>query len=92
MSNRKLAALAILFAMLAVPAAAGTYAGRSRAHFRVYRSPYPALPLRCPLHRTLEGELADCQGWRQRGGLIGWDNTCFRLDYLPSEFACSGGQ
>jgi uncharacterized low-complexity protein len=43
----------------------------------------------CPLHRTAEGELVDCRGWRKRSN-VGWDNTCFNLDYLPSMFACGG--
>ena len=42
---------------------------------------------RCPTHRTAEGEIVDCHGWRLRNGY--WDNTCFNLDYLPSEYACS---
>ena len=91
MSNRKLAVLIAMFAMLAVPAAAGAQAGRYRAHYRVYRHHCLAMPCRCPLHRTAEGELVDCQGWRLRGGTIGWDNSCFNLDYLPSQFACGSG-
>jgi hypothetical protein len=42
---------------------------------------------RCPNHRTVEGEIVDCHGWRLRDG--DWDNSCFNLDYLPSQFACS---
>jgi len=30
----------------------------------------------------------DRGGWRLRSNAIGWDNTCFDLGYLPSEFAC----
>jgi hypothetical protein len=41
------------------------------------------------LHRTAEGELVDCRGWRKRDTVIGWDNSCFGLDYLPSMYACS---
>jgi hypothetical protein len=41
----------------------------------------------CPLRRVAGGDLADCHGWRLREG--GWDSTCFNLDYLPSQFACS---
>jgi hypothetical protein len=43
----------------------------------------------CPVHQIADGSLVDCQGWRKWSGSIGWDNTCFNLDYLPSEFACS---
>ncbi len=43
----------------------------------------------CPVRRTAEGELVDCHGWRLRPGITGWDNTCFNLDYLPSQYACS---
>ena len=89
MSIRKLAVLIAMFAMLAAPAAARTHAGRASAHTGVYRHPCLAMPCRCPLHRTAEGELVDCQGWRLRDS--GWDNSCFDLDYLPSQFACSSG-
>ncbi len=45
----------------------------------------------CPVHQIADGSLVDCNGWRKWSGSIGWDNTCFRtLDYLPSQFACSG--
>ncbi len=91
MGNRKLAVLIAMFAILAVPAAAAAQAGRYRAHYRVYRHHCLAMPCRCLLHRTAEGELVDCQGWRLRGGTIGWDNSCFNLDYLPSQFACGSG-
>jgi hypothetical protein len=37
--------------------------------------------------RSVDGDLVDNNGWRLRDGT--WDNTCFNLDYLPSEFACS---
>jgi hypothetical protein len=28
-------------------------------------------------------------GWRKRDNAKGWDNTCFNLRYLSSQFACS---
>jgi hypothetical protein len=43
----------------------------------------------CPTHRAVDGTLVDCQGWRKRDS-VGWDNSCFNLDYLPSQYACSG--
>ncbi len=80
--------------MLAMPADAGTYAAMTRAHHRVYHRHYAENPSGCPLHRTALGELVDCQGWRLRDNAIGWDNSCFNLDYLPSMYACgsSGGR
>jgi hypothetical protein len=46
----------------------------------------------CPLHRTVDGNLADCKGWRYRNTAVGWDNTCFRsLEYLPAMYACVQG-
>jgi hypothetical protein len=43
----------------------------------------------CPLRRTVNGDIVDCHGWRFRSNAIGWDNSCFNLDYLPSMYACS---
>jgi hypothetical protein len=45
-------------------------------------------PRGCPVRQLADGSLVDCQGWRKWSGSVGWDNTCFNLDYLPSEFAC----
>lgn len=42
----------------------------------------------CPVHRNAFGDLIDCRGWRFRKTAYGWDNGCFYLDYLPSQFAC----
>jgi hypothetical protein len=88
MSNHTLAAVIACFAMIAVQAVAANAAGRTRAHYRVHSRYYVGIPSGCPIHRTAEGEIVDCQGWRLRPG--GWDNSCFNLDYLPSQFACSG--
>jgi len=41
----------------------------------------------CPNHSSVDGTTVDCHGARKLNG--GWDNSCFRLDYLPSEAACS---
>jgi hypothetical protein len=89
MSNRMLAAVIACSAMIAVQAAAANSAERKRAHYRVYPRHYVGIPSDCPIRRTAEGEIVDCQGWRLRPG--GWDNSCFNLDYLPSQFACSTG-
>jgi hypothetical protein len=88
MSNVTLAAVIACSALIAVQADAASYAGRTGAHYRVHPRHYARLPSACPLRRTAEGEIVDCQGWRLRPG--GWDNSCFNLDYLPSQFACSG--
>ncbi len=85
MNIHRLAALIACFAMLAAPAVAGTW---PREHHRPYPSRHAGNPCCCPIHRTALGELVDCQGWRLRDNAIGWDNSCFNLDYLPSQFAC----
>jgi hypothetical protein len=36
---------------------------------------------RCPVHKIADGSLVDCQGWRKWSGSIGWENTCFNLDW-----------
>jgi hypothetical protein len=89
MSNVTLAAIIACSALIAVQAAATSYAGRTGAHYRVHPRHYVRIPPGCPIRRTAEGEIVDCQGWRLRPG--GWDNSCFNLDYLPSQFACSTG-
>ncbi len=81
----KIAGLAAAFALIVALLPQASAGGRAKAHHRHH----PAKRAdRCPTHRTAEGELVDCRGWRLRPG-IGWDNTCFNLDYLPSQFACS---
>jgi hypothetical protein len=91
MNNLKLAALTVYCTMLALPAVAGTSATGIRAHHRVSHWVMAVRPRGCPLHRTPLGELVDCHGWRLRDNAIGWDNSCFNLDYLPSLTACGGG-
>jgi len=85
--SKKLTVFAACFALLSAPLA-GTAAGYAgKKHYRHH-------PIRqalgCPVHRIADGTLVDCQGWRLRDNSIGWDNSCFNLDYLPSQFACSG--
>jgi hypothetical protein len=76
----RIAAALVLFA---APVTQAWAEGRAKTHHK-----YPAKRAdRCPTHRTVEGEIVDCHGWRLREG--SWDNSCFNLDYLPSQFACS---
>lgn len=86
MKIHKLTAVIAACTLFVVPAAADSMA---KKHHRLVHRHQAARLAGCPVHRTAEGELVDCRGWRYRGGTIGWDNTCFHLDYLPSEFACS---
>ena len=83
-SNR-LVVITVSFAMIGAPLL--TYAAEAKP--KTHHRPVVAKAHSCPLRRTAEGELVDCQGWRLRSSTIGWDNTCFNLDYLPSQFACS---
>jgi hypothetical protein len=90
--NSKLAALVAVLTLLAVclqPALAG-------AKHKVYRTYYYQQPLATReyapyLRRIVGGDYVDREGWRYRPG-FGWDNTCFRLDYLDSQYACDGGK
>jgi hypothetical protein len=79
---RMLTIAPIACAMLVAPVFDSAQA-KSKAHrARVVKSQD-----HCPLRRTVDGDLVDCHGWRLRSS--GWDNSCFNLDYLPSQFACS---
>ncbi len=82
-TGNKLVSLAAAFALITAPLAQAAAEGQTKSHHRHSLGKTD----RCPVHRTAEGELVDCQGWRLRSG--GWDNSCFNLDYLPSQFACS---
>jgi hypothetical protein len=88
MKGHKLTAIIAVFALFAIPTLAKAYKHGTRTHRHVVHSHQAKLLSGCPLHRNAEGELIDCRGWRYRPN-IGWDNTCFHLDYLPSAFACS---
>src|SRR5271165_6826172 len=79
MYHKKIAALVVCCAILA---GAPASAGKARKHDRQYAQ----TPVGCPLHRAVDGTLVDCHGWRWRDN-SGWDNSCFNLDYLPSQFA-----
>lgn len=82
MSIHKLIAFAACLALAAAPLAEAAAETSPKAHHR-YRA---KKPVRCPVHRSVDGDLVDCHGWRLRSG--GWDNSCFNLDYLPSQYAC----
>jgi hypothetical protein len=82
--SSKLLGFAAAVALIAVPLAQASAEGQAKTHHR-----HSAKKLeRCPTHRTAEGEIVDCHGWRYRAS-VGWDNSCFGLDYLPSMYACS---
>ncbi|MGO9487015.1 MAG: hypothetical protein ACLPX9_20995 [Rhodomicrobium sp.] len=80
--------LAAAFVLVAAPLSQASAEDGTKTH----RHHSAKKPAGCPLHRTAEGELVDCQGWRLRQNATGWDNSCFNLDYLPSQYACSRGR
>jgi Ni/Co efflux regulator RcnB len=80
---RRFVSFAAAFALIAAPLAQASAEGQAKTH---HKRPTKQAD-RCPNHRTAEGEIVDCHGWRLRNG--DWDNSCFNLDYLPSQFACS---
>jgi hypothetical protein len=80
-----IAAFLALFAvaMCGTAAAAKMRVDRHRAVHHSMHRPAPHGHFRA----SPEGDLIDQNGWRLRNGV--WDNTCFNLAYLPSQFACS---
>lgn len=84
--SRKFGVLAASLALLSAPLAGALAGSPDKVHHRHYARHTSG----CPVHRLADGTLVDCQGWRLRSNATGWDNSCFNLDYLPSEFACSG--
>ena len=81
--GKKLPAFAAGIAMLAVSLSGAAAEARTRAHHHHFAQ----RQVGCPVRRVAGGDLADCHGWRLRDGT--WDNTCFNLDYLLSQYACS---
>ncbi len=65
-------------AAAAKPKAASHHVARHPMHYAAPHGHLRASP---------DGDLVDEHGWRLRNGT--WDNTCFNLIYLPSQFACS---
>lgn len=82
--NRILTASAVIIAMLAVSMTGATAEAKSKKYPRYVGQAQN----HCPVRRTVNGDLVDCNGWRLRPN-VGWDNTCLNLDYLPSMYACS---
>jgi hypothetical protein len=82
----KLAAIVACCAIVSAPAFAATHRVGHMTHHKFFARE----EARCPLHRNVYGELVSCDGWRLGSTAIGWDNSCLNLDYLPSQFACSG--
>jgi hypothetical protein len=80
-----LIAAAASFAMLATPMGGTAAVAKTKTYQRYAFQRHAG----CPLRRTVNGDIVDCNGWRLRSNAIGWDNSCFNLDYLPSQFACS---
>ena len=79
----KFVSLAAAFVLIAAPMAPASAEGQSKPHHRHAGKKAGG----CPTHKSVDGDLVDCHGWRLREG--SWDNSCFNLDYLPSQFACS---
>jgi len=83
-----LAATLILISGSARSAFAEQTATKHHRHSARWLDRRPSQPRGCPVRQLADGSLVDCQGWRKWSGHIGWDNSCFNLDYLPSQFAC----
>ncbi len=93
-ANKKLIALASAFAILSATMLSAAADARSANGYRyygdrpVYRGRYAGYypyPAGYPYY-VAPGWRPD--GWRYRSNAKGWDNTCFNLPYLPSQFAC----
>ena len=90
MSSRKILTLAAAtLAMLTAPQLVPDTAEAKSKAYKGYAGQRYARGAQnnCPLRRTVNGDIVDCNGWRLRPS--GWDNTCLNLDYLPSMYACS---
>jgi len=83
--NSKFVILIASCAMLTTPSNAGAAKRETKPHHRHYAERASS----CPIHKNAYGDLIDCRGWRLRDNATGWDNTCFHLDYLSSQFACA---
>jgi hypothetical protein len=90
LNNRLTVAVACWAILAAVTLSfTGAAARTNRAHHRPIYGNQVQRFADCPVHRNAYGELIDCRGWRLWSGSVGWDNSCFNLDYLPGQFACS---
>jgi hypothetical protein len=92
-TRRMVTLAAATVAMLAAPLAPDTAEAKTKAYKEYAGQKYARGPQsNCPLRRTVNGDIVDCNGWRLRSNATGWDNTCLNLDYLPSMYACSPGR
>ncbi len=84
-TSGRLVALAAAFSMLVAPAFAEREAGIHHRNYVDTQVYYPGLT---GFYAGYYG-VPYTYGWRHRSNARGWDNTCFNLPWLPSEFACS---
>ncbi len=85
--NKSLLILTVVSAFIAAQPLGATADAKPKRYDRHFaKKPYYA-----PLRRAADGALVDRRGWRLRPAW-GWDNTCFNLDYLASQYACSNGR
>jgi hypothetical protein len=90
--DNKLVVLAAVLTPLAAclqPAFAGAKHKGYRGYY--YQQPRATREYAPSLRRIVGGDYVDREGWRYRPG-FGWDNSCFRLNYLASQYACDGGR
>jgi hypothetical protein len=85
--NNNLLVFTLAFAFLAALPSTAPADAKPKGDYRHYVRKYNYPPVR----RAVDGSLVDRQGWRLRPG-YGWDNTCFSLDYLDSQYACSNSR
>ncbi len=91
MKTERMLILAAAAMFLAAQLASGAAEAKTKAH-KTYAGQRHARVEQnnCPVRRTVNGDLVDCNGWRLRP--TGWDNSCLNLDYLPSMYACSSSR
>jgi hypothetical protein len=88
MISRKSVLVAACVALLTAPMFATAAEARHKGHHRnhIHRLAHRHSTGNF-LRMTFEGEIVGRAGWRFRN--TGWDNSCFNLPYLNSQFACS---
>jgi hypothetical protein len=87
--KRKLVALMTSIVVMLAASVFAEAEARTRKHYPPNNRDQMQNSAGCPVRQLPDGSLVDCRGWRKWSGSIGWDNSCFNLDYLPSAFACS---
>ena len=96
MFSRKSILAAVCLGLLSAPMFGTAAEAKHKAHHRRHIHLLAHRQIYLVAHRhsaghyqrvTFEGEIVDRAGWRFRSA--GWDNSCFNLPYLPSQFACS---